>query len=303
MSSYDSLQTKFQRRYHRGLQFLLSYTLSDSKTNAGDSLSGGGVGGLRAPDVAGWDLAERHRSLRLPHEARVRLQRQLRSAGQGTDSRRLAHQLGAVDLQRSGADDQLLGGERIGHRLLSAARAGSRFEAPSRTSSPRSSTKAPGCARWSRTYDPEYRDLSGSLSVDFTQPWFLGPRNTLGAGVFIERRSLPGVFIRSARGGYLNIVGSISSRTTLRIGFRPELTDWNAAGNELVFCMSYIACAFDQVECSRRAALAEPDHAVVHGDRSNLAFYPTRGYICAWKPSTRRALPGPSSPISLPRAT
>jgi hypothetical protein len=56
VSSYDSLQAKFQRRYYRGLQFLLSYTLSDSKTNAGDSLSGGGVGGLRAPDVAGWDL-------------------------------------------------------------------------------------------------------------------------------------------------------------------------------------------------------------------------------------------------------
>jgi len=57
VSSYDSLQTKFQRRYHRGLQFLVSYTLSDSKTDAGDSLSGGGVGGLRAPDVVGWDLA------------------------------------------------------------------------------------------------------------------------------------------------------------------------------------------------------------------------------------------------------
>jgi len=57
VSSYDSLQAKFQRRYHRGLQFLLSYTLSESKTNAGDSLSGGGVGGLRAPDVVGWNLA------------------------------------------------------------------------------------------------------------------------------------------------------------------------------------------------------------------------------------------------------
>jgi hypothetical protein len=56
VSSYDSLQAKFQRRYHRGLQFLVSYTLSDAKTNAGDSLSGGGVGSLRAPDVAGWDL-------------------------------------------------------------------------------------------------------------------------------------------------------------------------------------------------------------------------------------------------------
>jgi hypothetical protein len=56
VSSYDSLQAKFQRRYSKGLQFLLSYTLGEAKTNAGDSLSGGGVGGLRAPDVAGWDL-------------------------------------------------------------------------------------------------------------------------------------------------------------------------------------------------------------------------------------------------------
>ena len=56
VSSYDSMQLKFQRRYHKGLQFLVSYTLSEAKTNAGDSLSGGGVGGLRAPDVAGWDL-------------------------------------------------------------------------------------------------------------------------------------------------------------------------------------------------------------------------------------------------------
>src|SRR5712691_11342975 len=56
VSSYDSLQAKFQRRYHRGLQFLVSYTLSDSKTNAGDSLSNGFVGNLRGPDLAGWDL-------------------------------------------------------------------------------------------------------------------------------------------------------------------------------------------------------------------------------------------------------
>jgi hypothetical protein len=56
VSAYDSLQTKFERRYHRGLQFLVSYTLGNAKTNAGDSLSGGGVGGLRAPDVVGWNL-------------------------------------------------------------------------------------------------------------------------------------------------------------------------------------------------------------------------------------------------------
>jgi hypothetical protein len=58
VSSYDSLQTKFQRRYHNGLAFLLAYTLSEAKTNAGDSLSGGGVGGLRGADLDGRDIKE-----------------------------------------------------------------------------------------------------------------------------------------------------------------------------------------------------------------------------------------------------
>ena len=40
--------------------------------------------------------------------------------GQRSDSRRLAHELGAVDLQRAGADDQLRGGDRIRNGLLRA---------------------------------------------------------------------------------------------------------------------------------------------------------------------------------------
>ena len=120
VSSYDSLQTKFRRRMHDGLEFLVSYTLSDAKTNAGDSLSGGGVGGLRGPDLAGWDLKNDiglsgfHTKHALVFSGNYDL------PGQGRDPRRLAHQLGGVDLQRPGADDQLRGGDRVGHGLLRA---------------------------------------------------------------------------------------------------------------------------------------------------------------------------------------
>ena len=122
VSSYDSLQLKFQRRYHKGLQFLVSYTLSEAKTNAGDSLSGGGVGGLRAPDVVGWDL-ENDIGLSGFHTRHA-----LVVSGnydlpvQGRDLRRLAHQLGGVVLQRPGADDQLHAGDGLRHRLLRARR-------------------------------------------------------------------------------------------------------------------------------------------------------------------------------------
>lgn len=140
--------------------------------------------------------------------------------------------------------------------------------------------------------DPEYRELSGSLTADFTQPWFLGQRNTLGAGLFIERRSLPGVFIRHARGGYLNIVRSISSRTTLGLGFRPELTSLDAVGNELVFCMSYIACAINQVDILGQAHWLNPITLSFARDRSNLAFFPSRGYILRLETEYAAALTG-----------
>jgi hypothetical protein len=51
---YNSLQTRFTRRMHKGLQFTINYTLANTETNAGDLLSGGNVGGHRGYDLAGW---------------------------------------------------------------------------------------------------------------------------------------------------------------------------------------------------------------------------------------------------------
>ncbi len=50
-SHYHSLQSKFQRRFSKGLDMLVSYTWSKTLTNAGDLLSNGGAGGFRGPGV------------------------------------------------------------------------------------------------------------------------------------------------------------------------------------------------------------------------------------------------------------
>jgi TonB dependent receptor len=50
-SHYHALQTKFQRRFSKGFDALVSYTWSKTMTNAGDSLSNGGAGGFRGPGV------------------------------------------------------------------------------------------------------------------------------------------------------------------------------------------------------------------------------------------------------------
>jgi hypothetical protein len=59
MSAYHSLQTKVEKQFAGGLNFLFAYTWSKTMTDAGDLLNGGSVGnvGFRAPDVPGLGTA------------------------------------------------------------------------------------------------------------------------------------------------------------------------------------------------------------------------------------------------------
>ena len=52
-SSYNSLQTKYERRFSHGFNMLAGYTWARTLTDAGDLLSDGGVGGYRAPQITG----------------------------------------------------------------------------------------------------------------------------------------------------------------------------------------------------------------------------------------------------------
>ena len=55
-ADYHSLQSKLEHRFSKGLNFLVAYTFSKTLTDAGDLLSGGGVGGFRAPDLPGFGI-------------------------------------------------------------------------------------------------------------------------------------------------------------------------------------------------------------------------------------------------------
>ena len=55
-SHYHSLQTKFEKQFSGGLNFLATYTWSKVLTDALDLLNGGNVGGYRAPSVAGFGI-------------------------------------------------------------------------------------------------------------------------------------------------------------------------------------------------------------------------------------------------------
>jgi hypothetical protein len=57
MSAYHSLQTKVEKQFADGLNFLFTYTWSKTMSDAGDLLNGGSVAGYRAPNVPGLGMA------------------------------------------------------------------------------------------------------------------------------------------------------------------------------------------------------------------------------------------------------
>src|SRR5262249_5398670 len=71
--------------------------------------------------------------------------------------------------------------------------------------------------------DP-YDKPGGSLTADLTQPWFFDAANSFSAGLFVERRSIPNVFVRTSQGGYLAVTRALSPISTVTLGYRPERT-------------------------------------------------------------------------------
>jgi Carboxypeptidase regulatory-like domain/TonB dependent receptor len=57
MSAYHSLQTKVEKQFSNGLNFLFTYTYAKTMSDAGDLLNGGTVSGFRAPSVPGLGMA------------------------------------------------------------------------------------------------------------------------------------------------------------------------------------------------------------------------------------------------------
>lgn len=123
-------------------------------------------------------------------------------------------------------------------------------------------------------------DLTGLASVDFTQPGFLGPRNSFGVGLFAERRNVPDVFVRTARGGYLSISRSMGGNAALTLAYRPELTELETE-NQLVFCVNFVACTSEPeiIARLRQETVLAPVALSYTVDQTDALFSPSRGFI------------------------
>jgi outer membrane protein assembly factor BamA len=126
--------------------------------------------------------------------------------------------------------------------------------------------------------DGIYCDIAGSLNADFSQPWFFSPQNTLGAGLFLERFTVPDVYVRTSSGGYASVRRTVLGTGLLTGGYRLERTQLESDG-DLIFCVNFVACEERDIDVLRQAHWLAPFALSFSRDRSNSLFAPTRGYI------------------------
>ncbi len=126
----------------------------------------------------------------------------------------------------------------------------------------------------------KFGEPTGSISLDFTQPWLFSPRNSISASLFYERQSVDPVFTREALGMNLGLSRTLGTSALLGFSFRPQRSKLGAA--EVFFCSAYLICERGEIELFQdRARILSPVGISFSLDRRNQALSPTRGYSAA----------------------
>lgn len=118
--------------------------------------------------------------------------------------------------------------------------------------------------------------LTGVASVEFVQPWIFSTRNSLSASVFVERQTLPDIFVRRAVGAQLALSRSIAPQTVLTGFYRPELSELRA--DPVLFCTGLLVCDPDDIDELQGRNYLAPVGLSFARDRSDDLLDPRRGY-------------------------
>lgn len=115
-----------------------------------------------------------------------------------------------------------------------------------------------------------------SISADFVQPWFLSPRNQLGASIFTHRRAVPGIVIDRGLGITAAITQRFGTQSNSTLGYTFESTEVDAS--DVYFCVNFGVCVTGTIDVLDDRHTLAPLASVTQLDVTNDPFTPDRGY-------------------------
>lgn len=125
--------------------------------------------------------------------------------------------------------------------------------------------------------DPFGDELDYRFSAELTQPYFLGPRNSVSLNVFAERLSEPRVYQRQAEGVRLSVARELSPRELLTAAV--ELEQRRVDASPAIFCIAFQVCSPEDIASLKEARLTNTLALSWFRNQTDLILDPTRGYV------------------------
>jgi outer membrane protein insertion porin family/translocation and assembly module TamA len=127
-----------------------------------------------------------------------------------------------------------------------------------------------------RFFAPTYQ-----AGVDVRQRWFGSPRNTLGAGVFVHRRSSPGVFVDRGQGTNLSFTRALTQEIPASATYRFEVSRVEAG--EVYFCVNFGVCDDPTINALRGQQRLSPVALTASINRADDPLFPSRGVLARFE--------------------
>ena len=122
----------------------------------------------------------------------------------------------------------------------------------------------------------EFLDPTWRASVSVTQPWLFSTRNSLGASVFMHRRSVPGVVIDRGEGASGTFTRTLAEQVTLSLTYRYERNRVAAGG--VYFCVNFGICDLATIDAVQQPTGLSPLALRLLADHADDPLEPRTGY-------------------------
>ncbi|MFQ5689810.1 MAG: outer membrane protein assembly factor [Gemmatimonadota bacterium] len=126
--------------------------------------------------------------------------------------------------------------------------------------------------------DRVFRQLNFRLQAEFQQPYFFSSRNSFRGVLFLERQTVPEIFVRTSKGAELSITRRFKSRMPVTFAFRPEFTSFDRRSADIFFCVNFGFCQPKDIRILTGRRRLNPISVSWRYDATNAPFSPTRGF-------------------------
>ncbi len=114
------------------------------------------------------------------------------------------------------------------------------------------------------------------FGIDFTQPYFLSPRNQVTLNLSAERQSEPGIYQRESRGGRLSVSRRLGNRTFASGAFDAERG--STIASPALYCAAFLVCQIGLTDSLARPRFRNAvEGAFVH-DQTDMPVDPSSGF-------------------------